>query len=177
MSAKKIPPELHALLQTWSDAGDDSEKIAERLWREHKIEVSSSSVRSLIRKRRSELADVAKSVVRDELRKCLLPALKRLAATERRTYAMAKKARARAAKLREVHEQHPAAVDEDILALKAADRHMKATNLLLHYAGLNQPDKPGAVNAKINDARQALMKRIELLAAAPIPKPEEPPVH
>lgn len=176
MSAKKIPPSLHAELFKRSDAGDDSEDLAQWLWREHKIEISSRGIRSLIRKRRTELADVAKSVVRDELRKHLLKAIERIERVGARAARMVRHAEARAEALHTQHQQHPQALNELFFALKAQDRVLKAGNLLLHYAGLNQPDTPGAAAMKIGDARQALLNRIEKLAAAPEPK-TEPPVH
>jgi len=41
-----------------------------------------------------------------------------------------------------VHEFHPEALTYEALALKAIDRQLKSANLLMHYAGLNQPDAP-----------------------------------
>src|SRR5216684_8433249 len=75
----KIPPALEPELMKLAGDGKTSEDLAQWLWREHKIEVSSRQVRAFIKRRRDELADVAKAVVREELRKRLLPALRRAA--------------------------------------------------------------------------------------------------
>jgi hypothetical protein len=163
MASPKIPPALHAAVLKLSDEGQGSEDIAQWLWREHKIEISSRQVRSLIRKRRTELADVAKSVVRDELRKFLLPAIRRVA-----------KAGARAKAIRREAKNH--GIEGAMLELKAIDRECKTANLLLHYAGLNQPDKGGAA-FKVEDVRAGLLKRIELLAQGASDPKDEPPVH
>jgi hypothetical protein len=176
--AAKIPPELHASVMKLAGEGKTSEDVAQWLWREHKIEISSRQVRSLIRKQRTELADVAKGVVREALRKELLPAVRRLALIGQRAAVLERRARKRAIGLREQHAQHPQAVNEDFLALKAMDRQMKSANLLMHYAGLNQPDKPGDRSQPLQDPRQALLKRIEELANKAASEPKtEPPIH
>src|SRR5712664_3317079 len=133
---KKISPVLHAELVKLAEQGQDSEQLAEWLGKTHDVWVTSRQVRRIIERHRSELADVAKSVVRETLRKHLLPAVRRVSRAAVRAEFMANAARKRAAELRKIHEQHPSAVAEDVLALKAMDRSLKASNVLLHYAGL-----------------------------------------
>jgi hypothetical protein len=163
--AAKIPPELHASVMKLADEGKTSEDLAQWLWREHRIEISSRQVRSLIRKRRTELADVAKSVVREELRKELLPAIRRIARAGRRAKAIRREAK-----------KH--GIEGAMLELKAIDRECKTANLMLHYSGLNQPDKIGDKTQPLQDPRQALLKRIEELANKAASEPKtEPPIH
>jgi len=161
MSIRKIPPGLKTEMLRLCNEGKDSSEIAQWLWTEHKIEVSSGSVRKALRARRSEMADVAKSVVREELRKELLPAIEAVTRVMRR----AQRA-----------ERAAAAIGEIPLMLKAHDRQLKAANLLLHYAGLNQPDNVAPVAGKSFDTREALLQRIKVLAGVVDPK-TEPQVH
>jgi hypothetical protein len=159
----KIPPALHALVLQLAGEGKSSEAIAEILWRDHKCETSSRAVRRLIAADRNERADVAKSVVREELRRHLIPAVTRIVNVA-----------VRARKL----EDDARDAGEVALALKAQDRQLKASNLLLHYAGLNQPDVPDAKKPGDVDARQALLDKIRNLIATPKPPTPEPdPIH
>lgn len=172
----KIPPELEPVVTKLAGEGKTSEDIAQHLWREHKIEISSRQVRAFIKRRRDELADVAKAVVREELRKRLIPAIRRLARGGQHAEVLERRARTIARKLRaQVHEYHPEALKYDAFALKAIDRQAKVANLLMHYAGLNQPDAPGQ-SAAANVDRAALLKRVMDLAREPDP-PVDPPVH
>jgi hypothetical protein len=72
---KAIPPELHAWCIAEANRGQTSEQIAEALWRQHKVEVTGRSVRKLLQKHRSELADVAKGLIRERLRSSSTPDL------------------------------------------------------------------------------------------------------
>jgi len=177
---KSIPPELHALVLQLAGEGKSSEEIAAELWRAHKVEVDSSNVRRLLRRYRDERADVAKGVIRERLQKQLtadLDALERLHARARKMERLAVK---RAAALHTDHEQHPQALNELKLALRAQDRQLRAINLVLHYSGAGEPDQPPLLR---QDQRSELVKRLERLISAestpePAPGPkEEPPVH
>jgi hypothetical protein len=176
----KVPPALHALVMQLAGDGKTSEEIADILLREHRCETSSRAVRRLIERHRTEQADVAKSVVREELRRHLVPLVKRAARAAKTAGLIKEAARRRARDLRALpdgHPQHPQAIKEDVLALKALDRELRAANLLMHYAGLNQPDQPGAPTAPAD--RAALLERVQKLIAhvgAAEPK-SEPPIH
>lgn len=160
---KSIPPALHALVLQLAGEGKSSEAIAEVLWREHKCETSARAVRRLLANNRNERADVAKSVVREELRRHLIPAVNRIVNVAVRARLL---------------EDTAAAAGEVALALKAQVVQQRSSNLLLHYAGLNQPDVADGKKAVDVDARQALLIKIRDLVAAPkTPTPEPDPVH
>lgn len=176
----KVPPALHALVMKLAGDGKTSEEIADILHREHRCETSSRAVRRLIERHRTEQADVAKSVVREELRRHLVPLVKRVARAAKTAGLIKEAARRRAADLRRVAGEHVYerdALKEDALALKAIDRELRAGNVLMHYAGLNTPDQPGQGTQPPQDLRAALEKRIRELVDAPEPGPKEPPIH
>jgi hypothetical protein len=178
-SKPKIPPVLEPELMKLAGDGKTSEDLAQWLWREHKIEVSSRQVRAFIKRRRDELADVAKAVVREELRKRLLPAVRRAARGGQHAEVIERRLLRKARQLREtVHEFHPEALQYEALALKAIDRQLKSANVLLHYAGLNTPDAPGQAAQPQQDQRAALPRRIdEIIKAGPPAPKSEPSVH
>jgi hypothetical protein len=159
---RKIPPELHQVVLELHGQGQDSEHIAGVLWREHKLEVSSRAVRSLCKRHRDEVADQARGVVREQLRKYILPAAAAMHGVLKRARRLEREARA----VRRFDRQ-----------LLAQDRQLKAANLILHYVGVDQPEQ--GANAGAQDARQALLDRFEKLVrdkAAPASTPE-PKVH
>jgi hypothetical protein len=175
----KIPPALHALVMQLAAEGKTGEQIAQVLWREHKIEASERAVQRLLEKHAEERKAINKAVVREATLKYLLPALKKIARGIERADRISREARARAIDLRtgpNGHPHHPLADQHELLALKAIDRVDKGGNYFLHYAGLNQPDKPGAAAGKVTDAREALLQRIKVLAGVADPK-TEPQVH
>jgi len=165
MANAKIPPELKPEILKLYNSGKDSEDIASWLWLTHKVEVTSRAVRRFLKNKRDETAAVAKVVVREELRKHVLPCVDRLVGIMRRARKLEREA-------------EKVGLEGSMLVLKAQDRQMKAANLLLHYSGLNQPDRPGAATGTIVDARQALFSRIEALASKALAEPKtDPPVH
>ena len=184
----KIPPALHAWVLELAGDGKTGEEIAAALWREHHLESSSRAVQRLIERYRTERAEVAKVVVRDELRQHLRRAVHRIASIAARAAQMERRARDRAAELRQVHPQHPTAIAEDILALKAQMNALRASDRLLHFAGLSEPDKPEVPGRTetITEKREKLLRRIKELAGqtepkkTPVddpPKPDNDPVH
>lgn len=156
----KIPPMLHALVMAKAGEGLNSEEIAALLWREHKLEVASRTVRKLVRIHRTELADIAKGAVREEIRKRLIPALRRAARGGIKANAIEKRVSKQANEARRAKD-YGLAADLDALTLKAIDRQVKVADLLMHYAGLDQPDAPAKQNAA--ERRQALLRRLEEL--------------
>lgn len=174
-----IPPALHAWCIAEFNRGQTSEQIAEALWREHRVEVSSRTVRTLLQKHRSELADVSKGLIRERLQKQLdadLDSLEQLHASairqERRALKIARD-------LRAIHPQHPEALKYENFALKAKDRRLRAINLVLHYSGAGEPDQPDLLKP---DRKNELVKRLERLIGAetqpdPGPKDDPPGVH
>src|SRR6266403_812734 len=139
---KSIPPELHALVLQLAGEGKSSEEIAAELWRSHKVEVERSNVRRLLRRYREERADVAKGVIRDELRKRLVADLDALQDLHERARAAEKRGLRAARELRKVHPQHPEALKYELLALRAIDRQVRAIQLTLHYSGAGDPEQP-----------------------------------
>src|SRR5206468_2456368 len=87
-----------------------------------------------------EQADAAKSVVRQELRTHLIPAIERMARAALRAEKIGKRWLARAEKIREKNPESALADDLEERALRASDRVTKNSVALLHYAGLDQPD-------------------------------------
>lgn len=163
----KIPPHLHALVVQKAAEGLTSEEIGAFLWAEHKVEVHASNVRRLLERDRSERADVAKSVVRTELRKHLLDVIGRIDRIVKRAAGIERRALERAAELRhgaDGHPHHPLATVQDALALRAMDEQLRAMDRFLHYAGLSQPDAPGQTAAPLD--RATLIKRLAAMIAA-----------
>src|SRR5689334_11712749 len=79
----KIPPNLHDEVLLRAGRGETSAAITEFLKSEYGIEVDSSSVRRLVKRNRDEIADCSRAAVREELRKRLLPAVRRLVRSAR----------------------------------------------------------------------------------------------
>lgn len=160
----RIPPSLHPQVLAKAQEGQSSEEISAWLWREHKIEIGSRMVRKLVRRHRTELADVAKGVVREEIKRRILPALRRAARGGIKANEIEKRCSRQAAEARKA--KNPAlAADLDALTLKAIDRQVKVADLLMHYAGLDQPDAPTKQSSA--ERRQALLKRLEELTSKP----------
>src|SRR5690349_4511162 len=157
-SKPKIPPVLEPELMKLAGDGKTSEDLAQWLWREHKIEVSSRQVRAFIKRRRDELAVIAKAVLYEEARKMLRPALRRAARGGQHAEVIERRMREKAAGLYQVHEQHPEALKWEAAALKAIDRQLKAALVVAHLAGLNQPDAPGQAEQPQQDPRAALLR-------------------
>jgi hypothetical protein len=161
---KSIPPDLHAYVLQLFGQGKTSEDIAAALWREHKIETSATSVKRVLERYRTERADVAKGVIRERLRRELAVDLDKLEALHRRARAK-ESAATRAAQTLRKHEQDPgalkAALKYDLLALRAMDRQLRAINLVMHYAGADEPDAPVAQNMKLD--RATLHERVRRL--------------
>lgn len=160
----KIPPGLQPLVIAKSQEGLNSEQISEWLWREHQLQVAARTVRQLVRRYRTELADVAKGAVREEIRKRLIPALRRAARGGIRANEIEKRISKQANAARAANRTKLAA-SLDALTLKAIDRQVKVADLLMHYAGLDQPDAPTKQSAQ--ERRQALLKRLEELTSKP----------
>jgi hypothetical protein len=176
---KAIPPELHAWCVAEFNRGQTSEQIAEALWREHKVEVTSRTVRKLLQKHRSELADVAKGLIRERLQKQLNADLDSLEQLHESAINQERRALKIARDLRAIHPQHPEALKYETFALKAKDRRLRAINLVLHYSGAGEPDQPDLLKP---DQRSELFRRLERLITAetqpdPGPKDEPPKVH
>jgi hypothetical protein len=175
---KAIPPELHAWCIAEANRGQTSEEIAEQLWRQHKVEVTGRSVRKLLAQHRSELADVAKGLIRDRLKQQLDAGLDSLEQLHLSSIRQERRALKLAAKLREINEFDPLALKYEVFALKAKDRRLRAINLVLHYSGAGEPDQQNPLRP---DQRTELVKRLERLIRAettPDPGPkEEPEVH
>lgn len=160
----KIPAALQPLVLQKAQNGSNSEEVAEWLWREHKLEINSRTVRRFVRRYRTELADVAKGAVREEIRKRLIPALRRAARGGIKANEIEKRCSRQAREARKAKD-HALAADLDALTLKAIDRQVKVADLLMHYAGLDQPDAPTKHSAA--ERRQALLKRLEELTSKP----------
>jgi hypothetical protein len=156
----KIPPKLHALVMAKAGDGFTSEEIAAFLWREHKLEVASRTVRQLVRRQRTELADAAKGVVREEIRKRLIPALRRAARGGIKANEIEKRLSRQAKAARDDGNEADGAT-LDVLTLKAIDREVKVADLLMHYAGLDQPDEVPKQSSA--ERRAKLLKRLEEL--------------
>src|SRR4051812_9111188 len=137
----KIPQTLRPLVIAKAQGGASSEDIAEWLWRELKLEITSRAVRRIVRRHRTELADVAKGAVREEIRKRLIPALRRAARGGIKANEIEKRISKQANAARAANRTKLAA-SLDALTLKAIDRQVKVADLLMHYAGLDQPDAP-----------------------------------
>jgi len=175
---KSIPPALHAWVLAKAGEGKPSDEITELLWREHRVEVDSSTVRRLLRLYRTERADVAKGVIRERLQKELLADLDALQKLHRRARKMERLALKRAAELHVEHEQHPQALQELAFALKAMDRQLRAINLTLHYSGAGEPDQPPLLGKTQKDALLQRLERLIGAESAPEPGPkDEPKVH
>jgi hypothetical protein len=160
----KVPPGLHPLVIAKAQEGLKSEAISEWLWREHQLQVAARTVRQLVRRHRTELADVAKGAVREEIRKRLIPALRRAARGGIKANEIEKRVSRQANEARAANRTKLAA-SLDALTLKAIDRQVKVADLLMHYAGLDQPDAPTKQSAQ--ERRQALLKRLEELTSKP----------
>lgn len=175
---KSIPPALHAWVLAKAGEGKSSDEIAELLWREHKCETTGRSVRKLLEGYRTERADVAKGVIRERLQKELLADLDALQDLHRRARKMERLAVKRAAELHQEHEQHPQALNELKLALRAMDRQLRAINLTLHYSGAGEPDQPPLLGKTQKDALLQRLERLIGAESAPEPGPkDEPKVH
>lgn len=168
-NAPKVPPTLRAWIVAQSNAGKQSDEIAEALLSEHKIELSSRGVRKIIQRARCEQADAAKSVVRAELRTHLIPAIERMARAALRAEKIGKRWLARAEKIREKHPDSELADDLEERALRASDRVTKNSVALLHYAGLDQPDDLNKLAVPAAERRAALLKRLEELTRPQLP--------
>jgi hypothetical protein len=160
----KIPPGLQPLVVAKAQEGLKSEEISEWLWREHQLQVAARTVRQLVRRHRTELADVAKGVVREEIKRRILPALRRAARGGIKANEIEKRCSRQAIEARKAKNPGLAA-DLDALTLKAIDRQVKVADLLMHYAGLDQPDAPTKQSAA--ERRQALLRRLEELTSKP----------
>lgn len=168
-NAPKIPPTLRAWVVAQSNAGKQSDEIAEALLTEYKLEVTSRAVRRIIQRNRAEQADQAKSVVRAELRTHLIPAIERMARAALRAEKISKRWLVRAEKLRA---KDAGSIEADILeerALRASDRVTKNSVALLHYAGLDQPDDLNKLPRPAAERRAALLKRLEELTRPQLP--------
>jgi hypothetical protein len=156
----KVPPNLHPLVFAKAGEGMTSEEIAEFLWREHKVEVAARTVRCMLTRRRRELTDVAKSAVREEIRKRLIPALRRAAQGGIKANEIEKRL-SRAAKAARDDGNEADGATLDVLTLKAIDREVRVADLLMHYAGLDQPDE--VVKQSAQERRAKLLQRLEEL--------------
>jgi predicted transcriptional regulator len=177
---KSIPPELHAWVLAKAGEGKTGDEIAELLWREHKVETTGRSVRKLLESYRTERADVSKGIIRDELRKRLVADLDALQDLHQRARKMERLAVKRSAQLHAEHPQHPQALKELVLALKAMKEQLRAINLTLHYSGAGEPDQPPLLGKPQKDALLQRLERLISVESAPEPAPgpkDEPPVH
>jgi len=159
----KIPPVLQADVFRLAGEGKHSDEIAAWLATQGCV-VCARTVRLLVRNRRNEQADVAKSVVRDELRMRLLPALRRVSRGGLAAEAITKRWIKKAREFRKASLWDEAATADE-MALKAIDRQIKVADRLMHWAGIDQPDEPKKQSAQ--DKRKALLERLQKLAQEP----------
>lgn len=165
----KVPPTLRVWIVQQSNAGKQSDEIAEALLTEHGIQFTPRAVRRVIQLARVEQADAAKSVVRAELRTHLIPAIERMARAALRAEKISKRWLVRAEKLRA---KDADSIEADVLeerALRASDRVTKNSVALLHYAGLDQPDDLNKLPRPAAERRAALLKRLEELTRPQLP--------
>ncbi len=168
MAQKKIPPKLNDAVLALAAEGATGDVIAEKLNAAHDLGVSGRSVRRFLQSHRDELADIAKAVTREELRKHIRLSVLSLVATLANATKIEKIARLSG---------------ENGIALKAQAQVRAAACDILGFAGLNQPDHPGVLvdqGGGIQDARAALLAHLKALveaAKAPAPADEPPPIH
>lgn len=148
---KKISPDIAKLITEKSNSGMQSPEISAWLLAEHAFILSERNIRRFLRNRRAEAADVAKIVVREELRKHVLPCV---------NYALdlidrARSAERRARKKGDIH-----------LELRAQDRQRHAIGMVLHHAGLNEPETVKANIGGQNPREQLLSRFNEMIKAA-----------
>lgn len=148
MTSLKITPKLAPLIIAKANEGMKSYDIAEWLLTDHGVQLSARAVRRFLRVRREEAADVAKSVVREELRKHVLPCIGKTLDLIDRARAVERRARKN---------------KDAALELKAQDRQRRAIEMVLHHAGLNEPDQVAPPVADGQNPRQVLLRRFDLL--------------
>jgi IS30 family transposase len=134
MSNGRIPPALEDAVFAKAGEGLSSRQIAAWLLSQHAVTTSHKTVAKLLARRRSERADVAKSVVREQLGKSLNADIARL---EEIRADLAKRAQT-------------AAKDDNLTGYaKLTELELKAIDRKLHYSGADEPDGVSAGAAVI----------------------------
>lgn len=160
LMSRKIPPDLEPLILAKFGKGGSSRSIANWLKTEHSVECSYGSVARLLKRARTERADVAKAIIREKLGAVVLNDLDRLSFEQRRVEKLARRLHKRAcASLDAIDDSKGVmnpeslrlalqAVDSFVdLALKASDRVRTLADRKLHYSGADSDD---ADQAKVN---------------------------
>jgi hypothetical protein len=152
-----VAPNIRDLIISWAYQGTLADEIASRLHAEYGVQVAPRTVNNVLHRYRAELADVSKGIIRRELQKHLAACVAVFVETCNRAADLERRARARAR------------IDVELLAQR---QQMHAAERLLHFAGVDQPDKiemaaTAALPAEENIAgvRAALYARVEQVIA------------
>jgi hypothetical protein len=167
----KIPPILRDEVLQRSGRGETSSAIAAFLFAEYSVEVDPSSVRRMVIRDKHDRADVSREVAREELRKRLLPAIRRLGNSARTAEAIERRHRKLAAELRAKDPASVAAVKYEGLALKARGSAIQAAEALLRYGGLDAPDHSATgATGTAQERRAKLLRRLEEICKPAVAK-------
>jgi hypothetical protein len=138
-----IPPDLESELLAKAASGHTTRQLSAWLLEAHAVDASHAAVARLLAKHRDARADIAKSVVRENLARTLTTDLDVLAKHVAKLDALADRS----------------ADGEPEFYLKAVEQLRKLVDTRLHYAGADQPDTQSDELASLGEraARRLLL--------------------